>query len=57
MHCSLTKHVSDFVQLMADEDAKAAGRSSFTAPIKGFRHLRQGCSLTKTQRGLVTLSA
>jgi hypothetical protein len=31
MHCSLTKHVSDFVQLMADEDAKAAGRSSFTA--------------------------
>jgi hypothetical protein len=52
-----TKHVSDFVRLMADADRQDGAACGLAARIKSLPWVRQSCSLTKTQRGLVTLSA
>jgi hypothetical protein len=53
----LTKDVSDFVRLMADTDRQGGAACGSAARIKSLPRVRQSCSLTKTQRGLVTLSA
>jgi hypothetical protein len=52
-----TKHVGDFVRLMAAADRQADAFCGLAYGIKGLRRLRASCSLTKTQRGLDKLSA